>query len=91
MRIMDKIPSTLLPETEPTSTKKPVNLSINSELLAAARELNINLSATMETALAEAVKRVRRERWLEENQDAISAYNERVDSEGVFSDGLRKF
>lgn len=88
---MDKIPSTLLPETEPTSTKKPVNLSINSELLAAARELNINLSATMETALAEAVKRVRRERWLEENQDAISAYNERVDSEGVFSDGLRKF
>jgi antitoxin CcdA len=51
----------------------------------------INLSATMETALAEAVKRVRRERWLEENQDAISAYNERVDSEGVFSDGLRKF
>jgi antitoxin CcdA len=88
---MDKIPSTLLPETEPTSTKKPVNLSINSELLAAARELNINLSATMETALAEAVKRVRRERCLEENQDAISAYNERVDSEGVFSDGLRKF
>lgn len=73
------------------STKKPVNLSINSELLAAARELNINLSATMEAALAEAVKRKRRECWLTENQAAIAAYNERVDTDGVFSDGLRKF
>lgn len=73
------------------STKKPVNLSINSDLLAIARELNINLSATMEAALAEAVKRKRRERWLAENQAAIAAYNERVDTDGVFSDGLRKF
>ena len=73
------------------STKKPVNLSINSDLLAVARELNINLSATMEAALAEAVKRKQCERWLAENQAAIAAYNERVDTDGVFSDGLRKF
>lgn len=73
------------------STKKPVNLSINGDLLAVARELNINLSATMEAALAEAVKRKRRERWLAENQAAIAAYNERVDTDGVFSDGLREF
>lgn len=73
------------------ATKKPVNLSINSDLLAAARELNINLSATMETALAEAVKRRQAERWLAQNQAAITAYNERVDAGGVFSDGLRKF
>jgi antitoxin CcdA len=71
--------------------KKPVNLSINSDLLAVARELNINLSATMEAALAEAVKRKRRERWLAENQAPIAAYNERVDTDGVFSDGLREF
>ena len=71
--------------------KKPVNLSINSDLLAVARELNINLSATMEAALAEAVKRKRGERWLAENQAAIAAYNERVATDGVFSDGLRKF
>jgi antitoxin CcdA len=73
------------------ASKKPVNLSINSDLLAAARTLNINLSATMEAALEAAVQRERRERWLEENQGAIAAYNERVDSDGVFSDGLRKF
>lgn len=76
---------------ESRSAKKPVNLSINSDLLSAARELNINLSATMEAALTEAVKRKRRERWLAENRSAIAAYNDRVDADGVFSDGLRKF
>lgn len=71
--------------------KKSLNLSISARLLAAARDLNINLSATMEAALAEAVKRKQRERWLAENQAAIAAYNERIDTDGVFSDGLRKF
>ena len=51
--------------------KKPVNLSVNSDLLAAARELRINLSATMEAALAEAIKGKRRDRWLADNRAAI--------------------
>lgn len=72
-------------------TKKPVNLTISGDLLAAAREFNINLSATLEAALAETVKRKQSERWLAANQAAIAAYNERVDTDGVFSDGLRKF
>lgn len=75
----------------PKRTKKPVNLTINSDLLAAARELNINLSSTMEAALTEAVKRKQRERWLAKNRAAIGAYNERVEENGVFSDGLRTF
>ena len=75
----------------PKTAKKPVNLSINSDLLAVARKLNINLSATMEVALAEAVMHKQRERWLAENQAAIEAYNERVYTDGVFSDRLRKF
>lgn len=75
----------------PKTAKKPVNLSINSDLLAAARKFKINLSATMEVALAAAVKREQHERWLAENRTAIEAYNERVNAAGVFSDGLRKF
>ena len=71
--------------------KKSVNLSINSGLLSAARDLNINLSAVLEAALSHAVKEKQRERWLARNRAAIAAYNERVDAEGVFSDGLRKF
>jgi antitoxin CcdA len=71
--------------------KKPVNISINSRLLAAARELNINLSATMEAALTEAVKQKQGELWLAQNRVAIAAYNERVEADGVFSDGVRRF
>jgi antitoxin CcdA len=55
------------------------------------REFDINLSATMETALARAVKDEQRKRWLVENRDAIASYNERVEANGVFSDGLRDF
>ena len=29
--------------------------------------------------------------WLEENRQAIAAYNEHVAANGVFSDGLRSF
>jgi antitoxin CcdA len=71
--------------------KKPVNITINGELLAAARQLKINLSATMEAALTDAVKIKQREAWLARNGAAIAAYNERVESDGVFSDGLRRF
>ena len=71
--------------------KKPVNLSINSDLLASARDLKLNLSAILEAALGEAIKSKQRERWLADNRAAISAFNERVERDGVFSDGLRKF
>lgn len=71
--------------------KRPANLTINADLLQRARELDINLSATLEDALEEAVRRRLRERWLDENAPAIAAYNEEVDKHGVFSDGIRSF
>ena len=71
--------------------KKAANLSINSELLSKAREQNINLSATLENALAELLKAKQREQWLQENSDAIGSYNEFVEKEGVFSDDIRSF
>jgi len=71
--------------------KKPANLSINSDLLAKARELNINLSATLEKALAEQLKQKQRELWRKQNAKAIQAYNRFVEEQGVFGDGLRSF
>ncbi|MCT7359253.1 MAG: acetoacetyl-CoA synthase [Thalassobium sp.] len=71
--------------------KKPTNVSINSDLLAQARACKINLSATLEQALADKVAQVQREQWLKENQQAINGYNQLVDEQGVFSDGLRSF
>ncbi|VAW58432.1 hypothetical protein MNBD_GAMMA11-157 [hydrothermal vent metagenome] len=71
--------------------KKPTNLSINSDLLSKAREMNINLSATLENELARQLKIKQREQWLQENTEAIQAYNDFVENEGVFSDGIRSF
>ncbi len=74
-----------------TAPKKPANLSINQDLLNQARELNINLSATLEKAIVEQLKQKRREQWRKQNAKAIQAYNRFVNAHGVFSDDLRSF
>ena len=73
------------------AVKKPTNVSINSDLLKRARELEINLSALLERALVAYMKQHAGDRWLEENREAIAKYNELVDANGVFSDGVRRF
>ncbi len=74
-----------------TAPKKATNLSINSDLLRQAKELNINLSQNVEKYLSELVREAKQQQWLADNQEAIAAYNERIEANGVFSDGLRKF
>ncbi len=54
--------------------KKATNLSLNSELLAEAKRLNINLSATMEKALVQEVHEKKKAEWLQQNVEAISAW-----------------
>jgi antitoxin CcdA len=71
--------------------KKPTNVSINSDLLEKARSLKINLSATLEKALAEQLRNEQRAEWVRENADAIQAYNQFVETNGTFSDSVRKF
>jgi len=71
--------------------KKSTNLSINSELLRLAKEHHINLSQTLEQRLAEMLREEQSRKWLEENHEAIDAYNSRIETNGAFSDGLRRF
>ncbi|SFS08399.1 antitoxin CcdA [Dyella sp. OK004] len=72
-------------------TRKAANLSIRSDLLEQARQLNINLSREFEQFLSEVVRQRQQERWREANQDAIDAYNRHLDRDGLWSDGLRSF
>lgn len=74
-----------------SAPKKPTNLTINSDLLAQAKNLNINISAVLETALADKLKQKMQSDWLEGNADSIAFYNKHVDAFGVFSDDLRTF
>ncbi len=69
--------------------KKPTNLSINSDLLDKARRLKLNLSATLESALAEEVRKAERDQWLKENKKAIDVSNKLAEQNGLFSDSYR--
>jgi antitoxin CcdA len=86
---MEVIMSTIHFDT--SAPKKATNLSINSDLLRQAKELNINLSQQVEGYLSELVRKAKEQKWLAENADAIAAYNERIEKDGVFSEGLRRF
>ncbi len=76
---------------DPGAPKKATNLSVNSDLLAQARALGINVSAVLEQSLAEQVKKLRAEAWVRENRSAIEAYNRDVEKHGTFSEELRSF
>ena len=63
--------------------KRAINLSLNAQVLDSARELGMNLSATVDALLAEEVKKRYWERWNAENKEAIEHYNARIEREGL--------
>lgn len=73
------------------TTKKAVNLRIDQALIEQAKGMGINLSQVLETSLAEILHRKRQEMWMRDNHEAIDAYNQRVETRGVFGRGLRRF
>ena len=79
------------PLIDSSAPKKATNLSINRGLLIEARTLNINLSATLEQALTEKVRKAWRKQWLKDNQEAIESCNELAEQNGLFSDKHRIF
>ena len=72
-----------------SARKRPVNLSIDSELLQQARELKVNLSKALEEGLVAIVREERARRWQEENREAIEAHNRMIEKYGLFDD-IRK-
>jgi len=73
------------------ASKKPTNLSLNSDLLKKAKALNINLSATLEQALKSKLAEREAEKWAKDNKRAIKVYNEFVEENGLFADEHRNF
>lgn len=58
------------------AAKRKTSLSLDAAALESARELNINVSAVADAALAKAIADARREQWLSENADAFAAQAE---------------
>ena len=71
--------------------KRAVNLRIDERLIDEAKAMNVNLSKTLETSLVEILREKQKAAWLGENGDAVQAYNQRIEKQGLFSDGLRQF
>ena len=63
--------------------RKAVNLSLDPDLVADAKDAGINLSQTCEAALTVALKKEREARWIEENWDAIQSTNAWVEKHGL--------
>jgi len=73
------------------TAKKATNVSIRNDLLSRARELEINLSATLEKALHETIREKERSLWQEKNRGAVKAYNDDIKKYGLFSSHYRSF
>ncbi len=71
--------------------KRATNLSVDDRLLDRAKRLKLNLSQVFEAGLERAIRQREAEEWLKRNRAALDAYNERVEKQGVFSEGLRSF
>jgi antitoxin CcdA len=76
---------------EAKMNKRATNVTIDPALLAEARALNINLSATFEASLREAVVTQKAAHWLEENRAALMAYNTWIDQNGLPLEEYRQF
>ncbi len=79
------------PSFDAAAPKKPTNVSLNQDLVRAAKAYGLNVSRIAEAALAEAVRARARQDWLAHNAEALDAYNEKIGRRGVFSDGHRRF
>lgn len=66
-----------------TPAKRRANIAVTGDLLAAARELDLNVSAIAEKALDSAVRDARAAAWLEENAGAIAQRKALIEKNGL--------
>lgn len=74
-----------VPHHKPKSSagKRAINVSLNKDVVAGAKEMGINISQACERGLVTEIKRAREEQWLSENQEAIEATNAWVAKNGL--------
>jgi len=71
--------------------RRPTNVSLAAELIEEAKALEINISQACETGLAAAVKKVREDKWIADNWEAIQSSNAYVEAHGLPLAKYRQF
>jgi antitoxin CcdA len=75
----------------PAGGKRAANLSLSTDVLEAARNLNINLSQVCDDYLREFVRHEQARRWRLEHAEFIAAYNATIETAGLPLDEWRTF
>jgi antitoxin CcdA len=93
MRIKIAMPATSPPRGARSALpgKRPTNLSLSTDVLQAAKELEINISQVCDNYLRELVRREQARKWRQDHADFIAAYNATIQSEGLPLDEWRSF
>jgi antitoxin CcdA len=71
--------------------KKATNLTLNTEVLAEAKKLGINISKACDAFLESLVRQEKERLWKLENADFIASYNKTIEDEGLPLDSWRTF
>ena len=71
--------------------KRAVNVTVDEEVLASAKQLSLNLSQILEDELRRRVTEEKTRRWEEQNRDALEAHNRFIDKYGIFGEEFRNW
>lgn len=80
-----------MPASASIRVKKTVTVTLEPELIQAARAAGINLSQTLRHALKAEIKEIEAARWKKENEAAIDYLNQLTEENGLLSDTYRTF
>jgi antitoxin CcdA len=69
--------------------KRPVNVTVDEDVLAEAKQLGLNLSQVLEEELRKRVTDERTRRWQDENREAFEAHNRFIEKHGIWSTKYR--
>jgi antitoxin CcdA len=89
MRMMNNMAESIIQSSlkisrpPPSAAKRATNLTLSTDVLEAARRLNMNLSQICDAYLRELVREELERVWREEHADFIAAYNACIDAEGL--------
>ncbi len=65
------------------SNRRSVNLTIPEDVIKTARELQLNASEAAEAGIRRAIAAKQAEQWLSQNQPALTAHNDRIETAGT--------
>lgn len=73
------------------SRKRAVNVTVDEDVLAEAKQLGLNLSQILEEELRKRVTEERTRRFQEEHGEAIEAHNRFIEKHGIFGEEFRNW